>query len=98
MASPFSRTMKKVNIAILGHRFMGKAHSNAWTRAPQFFDLPCEPCLKVVCGRDADALKAFADRWGWEEVETDWRKLIERCIKHEFAEWDRIQDAARKSA
>ncbi len=71
-------TKPKLNIALLGHRFMGRAHSNAWRQVTRFFDPPFEPVLKVVCGRDEADLATFADRWGWEETETDWRKIIER--------------------
>lgn len=69
---------KTLNVAILGHRFMGRAHSNAWIKAPLFFDLATKPVLKVATGRDQTALTEFADRWGWEETEQDWRKTIER--------------------
>lgn len=69
---------KSLNIAILGHRFMGRAHSNAWLQSTRFFDPGARPVLKVACGRDEADLRAFADRWGWEEIETDWRKVIER--------------------
>ncbi len=57
---------------------MGRAHSNAWSQVTKFFDLPVKPELKVACGRDEVDLKKFADRWGWEEIETDWRKVIDR--------------------
>lgn len=67
-----------LNIAILGHRFMGRAHSNAWSQAGKFFDPARQPVLKVACGRDEAELKAFAARWGWEETETDWRRVIDR--------------------
>jgi predicted dehydrogenase len=70
--------MKKLNVGMIGYKFMGKAHSNAWKKAPYFFDTPVEPVLKVICGRHEGPLKAFADRWGWEEIETDWKKVIER--------------------
>jgi len=70
--------METVNVAILGHRFMGRAHSNAWSQAAKFFDLPIKPVLKVAAGRDRDALQAFADRWGWEEIVTDWREAVNR--------------------
>ncbi len=69
---------KKLNVGIIGYKFMGKAHSNAWKKAPLFFDLDVEPVMKVACGRHEDQVKAFADRWGWEEIETDWRKVVER--------------------
>ncbi len=68
----------RLNVAILGHRFMGRAHSNAWRQVGRFFDCPYEPVLKVACGRDAGPLSEFAHRWGWEETESDWRKIIER--------------------
>ncbi len=69
---------KPLNVAILGHRFMGRAHSNAWIKAPLFFDLPAKPVLKVATGRDQAALTEFAERWGWEETEQDWRQTIQR--------------------
>ena len=70
--------MKTLNVAIIGTKFMGKAHSNAWANAPRFFDMPIKPVLKVACGQDKAGTRAFAERWGWEEVETDWRKVIAR--------------------
>jgi len=57
---------------------MGRAHSNAWRQATRFFDPPVRPVLQAVCGRDEADLRAFADRWGWADVETDWRRLVER--------------------
>ena len=57
---------------------MGRTHSNAFLQAPRFFDLPIKPVLKAVCARNADRAKAFAANWGYESVETDWRKLVER--------------------
>ena len=70
--------MKKLNVGIVGYKFMGKAHSNAWMKAPLFFDIDVHPVMKVACGRHAKPLQEFADRWGWEEIETDWRKMIAR--------------------
>jgi predicted dehydrogenase len=70
--------MKPMNVAIIGTKFMGKAHSNAWTNAPKFFDTPIKPVLKVACATDRESLQAFADTWGWEDIETDWRKVIAR--------------------
>jgi predicted dehydrogenase len=67
-----------MNVAIIGTKFMGKAHSNAWLNAPRFFDMGIKPVLKVACGRNEAELRAFADNWGWEDVETDWQKVVER--------------------
>lgn len=70
--------MKEINVGIIGYKFMGKAHSNAWQNVTNFFDVPIKPVMKVACGRTKDAVQAFADNWGWEEVETDWKKVVER--------------------
>jgi predicted dehydrogenase len=70
--------MKEMNVAIIGTKFMGKAHSNAWLNAPRFFDMGIKPVLKVACARNEKDLRAFAKTWGWQETETDWRKVVER--------------------
>ena len=57
---------------------MGRTHSNAFTQVKHFFDVEYQPVLKAICARDADKAKAFAKKWGYESIETDWRKLIER--------------------
>ena len=69
---------KKLNVGMVGYGFMGRTHSNAFSKVNQFFDLGREPVLKAVCGRDGAKAKAFADNWGYESVETDWRKLVAR--------------------
>jgi predicted dehydrogenase len=70
--------LKTVNVAIIGTKFMGKAHSNAWSSGPKFFDVPLKPVLKAACGQDPQATREFAANWGWESVESDWRKVVER--------------------
>ena len=62
--------MKTLNVGIIGYKFMGRAHSNAWIKAPLFFDTAVRPVLKVACGRHEEPLRAFAGKWGWEEIET----------------------------
>src|SRR5947209_12488594 len=69
---------KPLNVGMIGYGFMGRAHSNAYRKVGNFFDLDYRPVLKAVCARSADKAKAFADKWGYESVETDWRKLVER--------------------
>ena len=69
---------KQLRIGMIGYGFMGRAHSNGYRRVSNFFDLDVEPVLKAACARNADAVKAFADTWGYESIETDWRKLLER--------------------
>lgn len=70
--------MKTANVAIIGTKFMGKAHSNAWTNAPKFFSIGIKPVLKVACGQDEKGTKDFAANWGWQDVELDWHKVVER--------------------
>src|SRR5687768_2315025 len=70
--------MKNLNIGMIGYGFMGGAHSNGYRKVNNFFDLQYRPVLKAACARDASKIKAFADKWGYESTETDWRKLVER--------------------
>ncbi len=67
---------KQLRIGMIGYGFMGRAHSNGYNRVKDFFDLEYLPMLQAVAARDADKAKAFADRWGYKRVETDWRKLV----------------------
>ena len=69
---------KPLNIGMIGYGFMGKAHSNAYRRVSNFFELGHTPVLKAICARNAEAAQKFADQWGYESIETDWRKLIAR--------------------
>jgi len=71
--------MREINVALIGCRFMGKAHSNAWKNAPHFFDMNVQPVLKVACDTNEEVLGEFARRWGWQETETDWRKIVARA-------------------
>jgi predicted dehydrogenase len=69
---------KPLRIGLVGYGFMGRTHSNAFGRVNQFFDLEYRPVLQAVCGRDAGKTAAFAEQWGYQSTETDWRKLIDR--------------------
>ncbi len=71
--------VKPLNVGVLGCGFMGRAHSNAWLQVPHFFAREHQPVLKVCYGRPEDKKKLdeFAARWGYEAVETDWRKVVE---------------------
>jgi predicted dehydrogenase len=68
----------KLNIGLVGYGFMGRTHSNAFRKVANFFDVPFKPVLKAVCGRNSERTEAFANQWGYESTETDWKKLIER--------------------
>jgi predicted dehydrogenase len=70
---------KQLRIGLIGTGFMGRTHSNGYNRVPNFFpDLAYQPVLKVVCSRNEEKVKAFAEQWGYESYETDWRKVIAR--------------------
>jgi predicted dehydrogenase len=69
---------KPLNIGMIGYGFMGKAHTNAYATVGNFFELEYEPVLKALCARNAEKAQVFADNWGYESVETDWRALIAR--------------------
>ena len=69
---------KPLNIGMIGYGFMGKAHSNAYATVSNFFELEHKPVLKAVCARNEERAKKFADNWGYESVETDWKALIAR--------------------
>src|SRR6218665_2851989 len=67
-----------LRVAMIGHGFMGAAHSQGWRVAPRFFDLPAVPELTLLVGRNAAGAGAAANKWGWSETSTDWRAAIER--------------------
>jgi myo-inositol 2-dehydrogenase/D-chiro-inositol 1-dehydrogenase len=67
-----------LNVGLVGYGFMGRTHSNAFLQAPRFFDLAYRPVLKAVCARNAERAKRFADNWGYQHIEKDWRALVER--------------------
>jgi predicted dehydrogenase len=70
--------MKELRIGMIGYGFMGKAHSNAYLQASRFFKSSYKPVLKALCARNAEKAKSFADNWGYESIETDWRQLLKR--------------------
>jgi predicted dehydrogenase len=67
---------RHVNICLLGSKFMGRAHSNAWANVGHFFVVDPLPVMALVCGRNADELAAFATRWGWAATATEWRRAV----------------------
>src|SRR5262249_15550281 len=74
--SPMAK--KELRVGMIGYGFRGRAHSNAYRQVGQFFPSNYRVVLKAACARKADEIKKFADNWGYESVETDWRKLVER--------------------
>lgn len=68
--------MKELRVGMIGYGFMGRAHSNAYKRLNDFFPLQHRIVLQAACARNAEKAKAFADNWGYQRVETDWRKIV----------------------
>lgn len=70
---------KILRVGLIGHQFMGIAHSNAYRNAGMWYDLPVKIAMKCVCADDTpERLRVFADRYGWEDIETDWTRLVDR--------------------
>ncbi len=70
---------KELRIGLVGYGFMGRTHSNGYKRVNDFFpELQYRPVLQAVCGRTEEKAKEFAEQWGFQSFETDWKKLIER--------------------
>ena len=67
-----------LKIALIGHGFMGAAHSQGWRVAPRFYDLPMQPEMTLLVGRNRPGVEAAAEKWGWAESSTDWREAINR--------------------
>lgn len=68
---------KDLRVGIIGYGFMGRAHSNAYKRLNDFFPLDHRVVLKAACARNAEKVRAFAENWGYERSETDWRRIVD---------------------
>ncbi len=66
----------ELNVCMIGYRFMGRAHSNAYMKVGKFFDVPVMPVMHTVVGRNAADLQKFAKRWGWGRSSTDWKQAV----------------------
>ncbi|MDQ3654992.1 MAG: Gfo/Idh/MocA family oxidoreductase [Chloroflexota bacterium] len=70
--------MSDIGVGLVGYKFMGRAHSNAYRQVARFFDVDPVPVMQAICGRDPDATAAAAAQLGWNSVETDYHDLIKR--------------------
>jgi len=67
----------EIGVGMLGHAFMGKAHSNGYKQMPYiFWPPPAVPRLVSICGRNEVAVREAATRYGWEEYTTDWHDIL----------------------
>jgi predicted dehydrogenase len=68
---------KTLRVGMIGYRFMGKAHSNAWRQVTKFFpDLPARVELDTLCGRNAAEVGRAREALGWRRAATDWRAVV----------------------
>lgn len=67
---------RQINIAMIGSKFMGRAHSNAYMKVGKFFDLSRQPVMHTVTARDKADLADFAPRWGWKHFTTNWQDVV----------------------
>jgi predicted dehydrogenase len=67
-----------INVGMIGYQFMGKAHSHAFKDVGMFFQPRLTPVMKVICGRTEGKLREAAELYGWEQIETDWERLVAR--------------------
>ena len=70
--------MAEIGVGLVGYKFMGRAHSNAYRQVARFFDVDPSPRLRALCGRDEAAVKAAAQQLGWDGYETDYHALVNR--------------------
>lgn len=70
---------EEINVGLIGYKFMGKAHSQGFRDVAFYFpDVKVRPRMKVICGRDLDGLTQAQEQFGWDQRETDWRKVVQR--------------------
>jgi predicted dehydrogenase len=70
--------MSEIGVALIGYKFMGRAHSNAYRQVTRFFDVDPVPRMRVICGRDEGGVRAAAAQLGWDEYATDYRAVVTR--------------------
>ncbi len=70
--------MNQINVGLVGYKFMGKAHSNAFNRLGMFFDGSAKINRRAICGRDEEWVKQSAEKFGWDGYETSWQTLVSR--------------------
>src|SRR3954447_26637143 len=68
---------KSINVALIGQKFMGRTHSNAFLKVGKFFDVPVLPIMHTIAGRNEAELSEFRQRWGWQHSTTNWREAVE---------------------
>ncbi len=67
-----------IRVALLGTKFMGKAHSQAYRNVNMYFPDAPEVEMKVIVGRNAGETETARRLFGWQEASTDWRAVVAR--------------------
>src|SRR4051812_33802562 len=67
---------KNINVCLVGQKFMGRTHSNAFLKVDKFFDVPVHPVMHTIVGRAEGELREFQERWGWQNSSTDWKRAV----------------------
>src|SRR5918993_4622074 len=67
---------REINVCLVGQKFMGRTHSNAFLKVGKFFDVPVRPVMHTICGRSEAELREFQERWGWQNSSTDWERAV----------------------
>ncbi|HTL29437.1 MAG TPA: Gfo/Idh/MocA family oxidoreductase [Tepidisphaeraceae bacterium] len=67
---------KTINVCLIGQKFMGRTHSNAFLKVGKFFDVPLLPVMHTICGRNEAELREFQEKWGWQNASTDWKSAV----------------------
>src|SRR3954447_21568090 len=65
-----------INVCLVGQKFMGRTHSNAFLKVGKFFDVPLLPVMHTIAGRNQQELEEFRRRWGWQNATTDWKSAV----------------------
>src|SRR5215204_1359791 len=65
-----------INVCLVGQKFMGRTHSNAFLKVGKFFDVPVKPVMHTIAGRNRAELEEFKDRWGWQNASVDWKQAV----------------------
>jgi predicted dehydrogenase len=67
---------ESINVCLIGQKFMGRTHSNAFLKVGKFFEVPVLPIMHTICGRNQAELEEFQQRWGWQSSTTDWKRAV----------------------
>jgi predicted dehydrogenase len=65
-----------INVCLIGQKFMGRTHSNAFLKVGKFFNVPLLPVMHTICGRNMKELTEFKNRWGWQHATSDWKSAV----------------------